>query len=132
MALFPDLLRFIRRARAMKRESRCEILFILDEESLYYQNEDPNMMGGHHTALADDMATELLLCGAPVEQYRLRDLMEMDLSKYRMLVFANAFCVDRAMRECLRQRLAPGAHCAFGTTRRGFGIPPLPGTTCGI
>ncbi len=113
MALFPDLLRFIRRARAMKRESHCEILFILDEESLYYQNEDPNMMGGHHTALADEMAAELLLCGAPVEQYRLRDLMEMDLSKYRMLVFANAFCVDRAMRECLRQRLAPGALCVW-------------------
>lgn len=113
MELFPPLMDFIRKMRYIPRKSITEILFVVDEESLYYQNEDSHMMGGHHTGIVNEMAAELLLCGAPVEQYRLCDLMELDLKKYRMIVFANAFCVDEKMRAHLKNHLSPETLCIW-------------------
>ncbi len=43
--------------------------------------------------------SELKLCGAPVDTLLLDDMLDSDLSKYRMIVFANCFRFDEGERE---------------------------------
>lgn len=71
--------------RQRERQSICEVLLVVDDESIYYQNLNFQL----HRMLLMDTVRELNLCGAPVDMYLLRDLPTLDLTHYKMIVFLN-------------------------------------------
>lgn len=96
------LVEFNSKIRCKEYRSISEILFVLDENALAYQNCDVTSMGCRKPGLVNEMGAELHLCGAPVDECRVSDLKEMDLSSYKMIVFANAFMVNNEIRKVIK------------------------------
>ena len=93
---------FSREMKRLSRESIAEILLVIDEKSEYFTNSDPKLTGSHSKGVLNEITTELLSCGAPVDICRVTDLCEIDLSKYKMAVFANVFYLDKKSAETIR------------------------------
>ena len=93
---------FNRKMKQKPRKGIAEILFVIDENSFAYHTADPGFSRGGALDIVNEMTTELKLCGAPVDEYRLADLKELDLSRYKMIVFANAFSIDDEMRKVIK------------------------------
>lgn len=107
------IVEFIKKVRKKEYKSISEILLVLDEKSLIYQNCDENMMGAHHKGIIDELCCEAHLCGAPVDEYRLTDLKDMDLSQYKMIIFANAFMIDKDIREIIKNAISKNTLCIW-------------------
>ena len=86
-----------------KHKSAAEILIVVDENSIKSMSASYGLTGG----LMYNLQSEVKLCGAPVDTLRLSDLYSADLSRYKMIVFANAFSVDGKLRKILKDN-APG------------------------
>ena len=74
----------------MKKESISEILIVVDEESHMMTTQDH---GFYVRALQDTMC-EVAMTGAPYDMCRQKELAEIDLSKYKLVVFLNAFLME--------------------------------------
>ncbi len=79
----------------------AQVALVVDADSLYYLD--------GHSALADELLGQqrvgLGRIGAPYDVLSFADLAEVDLSPYRLLVFAGLFAVDEAKRQVLRERV---------------------------
>lgn len=93
---------FNKEMRKKDRKSISEILLVNDEKSINYCNSDGKLHGGQWNGVLNEMTVELLMCGAPVDEYRLSDLKDIDLSQYKMIVFANTYCVDDETRKIIK------------------------------
>lgn len=93
---------FIGKMRKKPRKSIAQILFVNDEKSLTHQLVDNAFGGGHFKGIMNELSSELLMCGAPVDEYRLSDLADLDLSNYKMIVFANSFVVNSDIRRIIK------------------------------
>lgn len=91
---FKKIIEFNKNMRKLPRRSISEILFVMDETSLAHQTADRFFTGCRDIGILNEMGAEIKLCGAPVDEYRLKDLKKLDLTQYKMIVFANAFVVD--------------------------------------
>ena len=84
-----------------ERESNAEIAVFIDPISL--------MCVRQHTRLAHELSMnatdELLRCGAPFELYNLSDLPKLDVSRYKMFVFLNAYLLTDEMRSWIKDHL---------------------------
>lgn len=96
------IIKFNKKMREKPYKSVSEILFITDEKALAYQTADEYFTGCRTVGILNEMGAELKLCGAPVDEYRLHDLYDLDLSQYKMIVFSNAFKIDEYLREIIR------------------------------
>ena len=103
---------FSRNMKAKERDSISEILLVVDEKSEYYVTSDPKLTGSHSKGVLNEMTVELLSCGAPVDISRVADLSEIDLSKYKMAVFANVFYLDEKSAEIIR-KMQESILCVF-------------------
>ncbi len=103
---------FSRDMRKLERESIAEILLVTDEKSEYYVTSDPKLTGSHSKGVLNEITVELLSCGAPVDICRVADLSEIDLSKYKMAVFANVFYLDERSAETVR-KMRENILCVF-------------------
>ena len=108
----PEILSEIRRIESfrhqlMEQEARpvAEVLMVTDDRSFLYAR--PH--GDLHCALFKNTPAEILLCGAPVDHYRFRDLFELDLSRYKCIFFLNAFLFSAEEWASLSARIAPDA-----------------------
>lgn len=70
-----------------KHESIAEILVVVDEENEMQTTQNYNF----HIRALQDSAYEAAMIGAPYDFYRQKDLGEIDLSKYKLVIFLNAF-----------------------------------------
>lgn len=77
--------------------STAEILIVVDENSIKSMSASYGLTGG----LLYNLQSEVRLCGAPADTLRLSDLYTADISGYKMIVFANAFCIDAKLRKIL-------------------------------
>lgn len=91
------------------RKGIAQVLFVEDEASC-----------GHTTYLSSPqrnlrlrLERELKLCGAPVDHYRLDDLFEIDMSRYRFIVFCHAFVMPKSLWDKVLARIRPDAHILF-------------------
>ncbi len=75
---------------ADKQRSISEVLLAVDEDVMHHMRPNWNL----HEAVIHHTGSVFKECGVPVDYYRMSDLAEMDLSKYRLIVFLNAFCED--------------------------------------
>lgn len=98
MELIADLSQVQKKINKKTHKSISEILLVVDENSVKSMSASYGITGG----LMYNLQSELKLAGAPVDTLRLCDLYSCDLSQYKMIVFANAFCVDEKLREILQ------------------------------
>lgn len=99
MAVIRELDKAQARIAGQKHESVAEILLVVDEASVRNMAPSYGLAGG----LLYNLQSELHLVGAPVDTLRMSDLPEIDLSRYKLIVFANAFFVDAKTRRLLRE-----------------------------
>ena len=69
--------------RSEKGVSVSEILLVVDEDAIYHTRANSSA----HRLFMIEFIRETTLCGAPVDIYRLKDLKEIDLSQYKLIVF---------------------------------------------
>ncbi|MBE6651310.1 MAG: hypothetical protein E7613_08350 [Ruminococcaceae bacterium] len=70
--------------RKKPHESASDVLIVTDERSAYYMRANRDMRCG----FAEDFIAEARMTGALVDTYRARDLFDIDLTKYKLVVFA--------------------------------------------
>lgn len=112
----PELMALISRMSALetrvsrrKHESVSQILIVTDTEA-------PKAMSlsyGLSCGLLHELQSECRLVGAPADSYRLKDLEELDLSGYRLIVFTNCFRFDGGVWERVRARIPAEASLVF-------------------
>lgn len=94
--------------------SAAEILLVTDERADRMHAPSMGLAGGLHMHLH----SELHLCGAPVDTFRLADLHELPLTQYKLIVFDGLFALSEAEFAAIRARMRPDArlivHYAFG------------------
>ena len=73
--------------RNKPEKSVAEILLVVDEESEYHHICNISF----HSALMKDMVRNINLCGAPTDMYRLKDLENLDMAQYKLIIFLNTF-----------------------------------------
>ncbi|MCQ2385636.1 MAG: hypothetical protein MJ078_03050 [Clostridia bacterium] len=119
--------------------SVAEILLLTDDESL----KASRVSHALNARLMYEVHSELKLCGAPVDTFRMSDVLSednpLDISGYRMVVFTNCFVLTPAQRDKLKILLqgktavwhyAPGVLCPdFDLCNveklTGFSVKPL-------
>lgn len=70
--------------RKTQHKSVSDVLIVTDERSAFYMRANKDMRCG----FAEDFIYEARMTGALVDTYRAKDLFEIDLSRYKLVVFA--------------------------------------------
>jgi hypothetical protein len=75
-----------------KRQTKSisEILLVVDENAFCYSNAEP----AFHDLLMKEFIREMHLCGTPIDIFRQIDLKTINLHKYKLIVFLNAFALN--------------------------------------
>lgn len=104
--MFKQMDPFYRKWAPVPRKRVAEVLFVEDEESCAHMT----MLSGAHRSLRLRLERELRLCGVPVDHFRVADLLELDLSQYKFIVFQHAFVMPAEKWGRIRERIRPDAH----------------------
>jgi hypothetical protein len=94
-----------RRCEALDRSSCSQILVVTDEEACALAVPKSPLL--RRTLL--DPQNELIRIGAPVDHILLGDLQQLDVSRYRLVIFLNCWRFDQKQRRWMRRRLMNGA-----------------------
>ncbi len=89
--------------------SESEILLVQDNVSLC----KTPLSYGLNAGLLRELPAEMQLIGAPVDTLRTSDLLDCDLSRYRLVVFGHTFYFEKGQWESIRARLRPDATLVF-------------------
>ncbi len=87
--------------RNRKMESVSEVCLVVDEETFHYHKTSYYL----HRCLFPELIDAMNRVGAPYDFYRMKDLETLDLSRYKILVFANPFRADAAQWEKIEVRI---------------------------
>ena len=102
MAEFKKLADLNREMRSVPYASASDVLIVTDERSAYYMRANRDMRCG----FAEDFIAEARMTGALVDVYRANDLFDLDLSQYKLAVFAYNVYADSDYFEKVLPRLA--------------------------
>ena len=91
--------------RLKKGKSIAEILLVADEENLIYTTQNY----AFHLRSMQDMQCEAALVGAPHDMYRLNDMDEIDLRRYKVIIFMNTFKLQESKWQKIKSRINPKA-----------------------
>ncbi len=125
----PELMALIAKLTDMERElgkrehkNLTEVLIVVDEKSVRKMSPSWGLTLG----LLCEMQTQCRWIGAPVDTFCLCDLDELDLSQYKLIVFANSFYLEKGQRERLMKRIPEKAtvvwHYAAGIMAPAFSL----------
>ena len=104
--MFRKQTEFYEKQTGIKRESVAEVLFVEDEESCGHTT----YLSGIQRGCRLRLERELRLCGAPMDHLRVSDLFEVDLSRYKFIVFCHAFVMPLEKWRKISARIRPDAH----------------------
>jgi len=77
-----------------------EVLLLIDDNTVHHMRPNFNL----HEALINHTGSIIKESGVPVDIYRVADLDELDLSRYKMIVFMNEFYADHEkLKEVLKK-----------------------------
>lgn len=93
-------------------KSVTEILLVVDENALHYMRP----VGALHSTFLEKFGSTIKECGAPIDLYRLSDLDELDLGRYKIIFFLNAFCVDNEELKRILQKTRNDCHIVYNYT----------------
>lgn len=105
MATIRELSDLGARIREIPHRSVAQILCVTDENSIRDTAVSVGLGGG----ILYEMQSELARVGAPVDTLRLCDLAGIDLSPYRLIVFANVYTLSATQKQDLAARLPAAA-----------------------
>ena len=113
MAEIRELTALLARYHEQPYESAADVLFVFDTEVFYYTG---SMSGTD--PLTDRLAvngaiTAAWRAGAAIETIHLADLARLDLTRFRVVVFANTWRLSAAQRRQIRETVVPGGHVVF-------------------
>lgn len=95
--------------RKQPHESAADVLILVDETCI----EKMSISRKHRQGFMEDPLMELRRCGVVSDCFRLSDLPLLDLSKYKMIVFAYTFDISDDLRTTLRERIRDDAVLVF-------------------
>lgn len=105
--------------------SVTEVLLVIDENAFHYMR--PN--GALHSTFFEKFGATIKECGAPIDLYRMSDLSELDLKRYKIIFFLNAFCTDNEKLKEILEKTRADCHFVFNYTagilnvkNGGFGL----------
>ena len=98
MEIFSQLTQANRQLQAMERHATADVLVILDEQCLANMNISPKLRLG----FMEDFLCELHKTGCLADVYRLADLESLDLTRYKLIIFAHTFHITSRQREYIR------------------------------
>lgn len=87
-------------------KSVTEVLLVINEDVMHHMRPNYNL----HDATIGYTGSTIKASGVPVDLYRTADLEEIDLSKYKMIVFLNAFYADSAKLHKILEKTRPDCH----------------------
>ena len=87
----------------LPRKSVAQIAVVLDENAYRYLPYGVAQNGGKFAWIIDQL-NAVATVGAPHDFYLLDDLADLELSRYRMIVFLNAFALTEEQRRMIRVR----------------------------
>ena len=87
----------------LPRKSLAQIAVVLDENSYRYLPYGVSQHGGKFAWIIHQLGV-MGTIGAPHDFYLLDDLKDLELSRYRMIVFLNAFALSEDQRRIIRER----------------------------
>jgi hypothetical protein len=90
-------------------ESLADILVVTDEDCIRKMSISKTQRQG----FMEDLLMELALSGGVADHYRLKDLPQLDLTRYKMVIFAYTFAVSSEMRAYLENNLPKNALLVF-------------------
>lgn len=118
-------------SKKAKSESISEILLVTDEHSIASMSLSYALNSG----LRLELPTQMHMIGAPIDILRLRDLAECDLSRYKLIVFADSFKIPTSLRQKILGKIPKGAvvvhHYATGILSPDFDLSNVK-STCGF
>lgn len=85
------------RLREREYQSESDILMLIDEECIAHMNISRDLRRG----FMEDFLCELRLTGCLTDVYRLKDLEWLDLSQYRLIIFAYTFKVTEEQKRLI-------------------------------
>lgn len=97
---------FYKKWTRIPRKGVAEVLFVEDEASCAHTT----YLSGPQRNLRLRLERELRLCGAPVDHLRVSDLLEVDMSRYKFIVFCHAFVMPEDLWKKILARLRPDVH----------------------
>ena len=83
--------------RLLPYNSKSDVLIVADEKSCYRMGVNDDLL----VSFLDDFTAEAHMSGALIDIYRLCDLSEIDLSQYKVIIFAYTFRIDKDFIESL-------------------------------
>lgn len=105
LAAVSEMYALKKRINGKVRKSISEILLVADEENLMYITQDY----AFHLRSMQDMECETSMIGAPHDMYRLKDLENIELGQYKVIIFMNTFKLGMAQWERIKEKIRPGA-----------------------
>ncbi|MBO5415632.1 MAG: hypothetical protein J6A83_03260 [Clostridia bacterium] len=90
-------------------KSVSEVLLVINEDVMHHMR--PNY--ALHDATIGYTGSTIKASGVPVDLYRTADLEEIDLSKYKMIVFLNAFYADSQKLHKILERTSSDCHIVW-------------------
>lgn len=103
LRLFGEMQRLGDESLQHSSQSAAQIAVVLDENAYRYLPAGVSQFGGRF-AWIEAQLSQLGKVGAPYDFYLLDDLRDLDLARYRMIVFLNAFVLSAEQRQMIRQR----------------------------
>jgi hypothetical protein len=100
---------FYKKWSGIERKNLAQVLFVEDEESCGHTT----YLSGAQRSLRLKLERELRLCGAVVDHLRVADMLEIDVSKYKFIVFCHAFVMPKGKWEKICARINPNAYVLF-------------------
>ena len=94
-----ELVKLNTELRKKEHISESDILVLVDEESILNMNISTDIRQG----FMEDFLCELRLTGSLFDLYRLKDLESLDLSRYKLIIFAYTFKIDNKARQLINK-----------------------------
>ena len=92
------------RLDSLEMNSASEICVLADCESLYYVNK----CSGMNDELLTEQREGLGRLGAPYDLYSMSDLPSIDIEKYKLFIFLNAYSLTDEQRRIIKERVMSG------------------------
>ncbi len=95
--------------RTLPHTSPADMLILVDEECIYSMGVSEKLRQG----FMEDFICETRKSGIIADVYRLKDIRALDLSKYKLIVFAYTFDVSKADRDYLKSNISAETCVAY-------------------
>jgi hypothetical protein len=122
-----DLLREIKEIKSVTMarlnvdyQSQADVLLVYDNDVFYYLNNSAKTTKLFVNAITNTTSADFYHSGAVFDIVFLSDLTKVDISRYKAVVFANTFAIDKQQRDYIRKKIAKDGRTLIWLYAPGF------------